>query len=147
MKPIRDTKLGAWLAEKAPDIAIQVGDVLPDKGTLGIVKNLLRQKGHTPEDIAQYEKLADAMLSQEEQRTARWGYDVSSNSWLAKNVRPIIVIVLVALLPVFMLLDWYSDAKTMPGPWVDTYKTVLITVISGYFVLRSVDKNQLPWQR
>ncbi len=41
MKPIKDTKLGHWLREKAPKILDQVGDLLPDSGALGIVKNLL----------------------------------------------------------------------------------------------------------
>jgi len=37
-KKFKDTKLGAWLKEKAPVVLNQVGDLLPDSGTLGIVK-------------------------------------------------------------------------------------------------------------
>ena len=39
-KKIRDTGLGKWL-EKAPNVLGTVGDLLPDQGALGVVKNLL----------------------------------------------------------------------------------------------------------
>ena len=41
MKKIKDTKIGKFLSEKAPQILAVVGDVLPEQGTLGIVKNLI----------------------------------------------------------------------------------------------------------
>lgn len=37
-KKFKDTKLGKWLKIKAPELLNQVGDFLPDSGTLGIVK-------------------------------------------------------------------------------------------------------------
>ena len=40
-KKIKDTGLGKWLAEKAPSVLGTVGDLLPDQGALGVVKNLL----------------------------------------------------------------------------------------------------------
>ncbi len=40
-KRIKDTNLGGWLKDKAPGVLSLVGDLLPDKGGLGIVKNLL----------------------------------------------------------------------------------------------------------
>ena len=40
-KKLKDTKIGAFLASKAPKVLNAVGDVLPDQGTLGIVKNLI----------------------------------------------------------------------------------------------------------
>lgn len=40
-KKFKDTKVGKFLSNKAPKILDTVGDVLPDKGVLGIVKNLI----------------------------------------------------------------------------------------------------------
>ncbi len=37
-KKFKDTKLGSWLKEKAPNVLNQVGEFLPDSGYLGIVK-------------------------------------------------------------------------------------------------------------
>ena len=38
---IKDTGLGKWLKEKAPSVLDVAGDLLPDRGALGVVKNLL----------------------------------------------------------------------------------------------------------
>jgi hypothetical protein len=40
-KKFRDTKVGQFLKNKAPKILDKVGDLLPDSGVLGIVKNLI----------------------------------------------------------------------------------------------------------
>ena len=40
-KKIKDTGLGKWLKSKAPNVLDVVGDLLPDSGGLGIVKNLI----------------------------------------------------------------------------------------------------------
>jgi hypothetical protein len=52
-KKFKDTKVGKFLNEKAPKILDTVGDVLPDKGVLGIVKNLISSSDElSPEDKA-----------------------------------------------------------------------------------------------
>jgi hypothetical protein len=40
-KPFKETKVGKFLSKVAPNILDTVGDVLPDKGLLGVVKNLI----------------------------------------------------------------------------------------------------------
>lgn len=40
-KKLKDTKIGIFLKEKAPHILDIIGDVLPDKGALGIIKNII----------------------------------------------------------------------------------------------------------
>lgn len=50
-KKFRDTKVGQFLKTKAPKILDRVGDLLPDSGVLGIVKNLIDKAPElTPED-------------------------------------------------------------------------------------------------
>lgn len=50
-KKFKDTKVGKFLAEKAPKILQTVGDILPDRGALGIVKNLINLSDDlSPED-------------------------------------------------------------------------------------------------
>lgn len=41
MKKLKDTKIGAFLKDKAPEVLDVVGDLLPDSGALGIVKNVI----------------------------------------------------------------------------------------------------------
>ena len=51
MKKIKDTKIGKFLAEKVPHVLDLVGDVLPEQGTLGIVKNIIsKDPDLTPEE-------------------------------------------------------------------------------------------------
>lgn len=40
-KPFKETKFGKLLKEKLPEALNAVGNVLPDKGVLGIVKNII----------------------------------------------------------------------------------------------------------
>ena len=53
MKPLKETKLGAWLKGNFPKVLDTVGDVLPDRGVLGIVKNLISQEDITPAQKAE----------------------------------------------------------------------------------------------
>ena len=54
MNKIKDSKIGKFLADKVPHVLDIVGDVLPDKGALGIVKNIIdKEPDLTPEEKQQ----------------------------------------------------------------------------------------------
>ena len=57
MKKIRETRLGIWLKDKAPDVLKVVGDILPNNGVLGIVKNMLNDKQMTIEDMREFRRM------------------------------------------------------------------------------------------
>lgn len=149
MKKIRDTKLGAWLKEKAPQVLEVVGDALPDEGMLGILKNLIdKEDGLSPAEKKELMALAQQeRIEAEKQVSDRWKYDTSTNSWLAKNVRPLVLLSLIVFLYLFIMLDSFEIKYEVKEAWISIYETVLITTIGGYFVVRSIDKNKMPWQR
>lgn len=149
MKKIRDTKLGAWLKEKAPQVLEVVGDALPDEGMLGILKNLIdKEDGLSPAEKKELMALAQQeRIEAEKQVSDRWKYDTSTNSWLAKNVRPLVLLSLIVFLYLFIMLDSLEIKYDVKEAWISIYETVLITTIGGYFVVRSIDKNKMPWQR
>ena len=63
-KKFKDTKIGIFLKEKAPDLLDKVGDFLPDKGVLGIVKNIIDKDDKlSPEDKAKATELLAHELS------------------------------------------------------------------------------------
>lgn len=65
-KKFRDTKLGKWLREKAPKVLDVVGDLLPDQGALGIVKNLIdKDPDLSAEDIAKANEMIKDMYELE----------------------------------------------------------------------------------
>ena len=50
-KPFNKTKLGKFLKETAPSILDVIGNVLPDRGVLGIIKNLIdKDSSMSPDD-------------------------------------------------------------------------------------------------
>jgi hypothetical protein len=50
-KKFKETKVGVFIKDKAPEILDTVGDLLPDAGVLGIVKNLVNMSNKfTPEE-------------------------------------------------------------------------------------------------
>jgi|TARA_R110000765_G_scaffold184796_1_gene290522 hypothetical protein len=144
MEKVRDTKLGAWLKEKAPVIFDVVANALPDAGLLGVVKNLVdKDPGLTPESKLEFQKLEQQeRISLENNITSRWVADVQSQSWLARNVRPAIVLSLTSFLIIFILLDSFAVNYEIREPWIRLYETILVTTVGGYFVVRSVDKRK-----
>lgn len=73
-KKFKDTKVGQFLKDKAPKILDTIGDILPEKGVLGIVKNLISSSDElSPEDKAiAFEHLKDAFaLEVQDRESAR----------------------------------------------------------------------------
>ena len=135
-QPIRRTALGLWLKEKAPDVAEAVGDLLPDAGALGVVRNLLKKA--SPEVQAE----AEAYIQREEgeaEVTQRWVADSKSADPLNARVRPIIVLGSCASFLAFALLD-SLQILVVKSAYINLLESLLITSVGGYFVLRSADK-------
>lgn len=97
---------------------------------LGIAKAELEQK--------ELESLLEAQKNQENNVTGRWTADMSSDSWLSKNIRPMTLIYLLSAYSVFALLDGggYRIAEayvTLLGQWG-------MLVMTAYFGGRTVEK-------
>ena len=144
---LRDTKVGQWLRNTAPKVLDVVGDALPDSGMLGVVKNLVDvDPDVTHEQRMELENLiVSERIAMESELTKRWESDNTSDSWLAKHTRPIIVLSLVAALFVFIVLDSLDIAFDVRDAWVTLYEILIVTAVGGYFTLRSVyDKRNKP---
>ena len=102
-KKIRDTKLGKWLKEKAPDVLDTVGDLLPDSGGLGVVKNLLGGKPDL-DPVEECTRL-DAEVQFQNNVSERWKADMGSDVKLAKYIRPITLIALMVMFMGTMIAD------------------------------------------
>ena len=142
---LKDTKVGSWLRQKAPDILDKVGDFIPNSGVLGVIKNLIDSEPDiTHEQKMEIEKLLMAQETAKEQElTKRWTSDNQSDSWLAKHTRPLIVLSLVSALFLFIILDSLDIAFNVREAWVSLYEVLILTAVGGYFALRSVfDKKQ-----
>ena len=138
-KQIKDTTLGSWLADKAPGILGIVGDLLPDKGALGIVKNLIDKDPEIDSEEAQ--RVIDAEVKFQENVTERWKADMGSDVKLAKLIRPL---TLIALMVMFMLTMTADSIDAWPFNVKDSYVSLLeilmLTAFGAYFAGRTIEK-------
>ena len=72
--------------------------------------------------------------------TERWKTDMNSDSWLSKNVRPLVLIFLVVSTVIMVFIDAGVISFEVKANWIDLLQLVLITVIGAYFGGRSAEK-------
>ena len=139
-KKFKDTKVGVFLTEKAPDLLDKVGEFLPDKGGLGILKNIITNDDLMPsKDKDMALKLLDQDMAEMNNISARWESDMSSDSWLSKNTRPMTLIYLTLSMTIFIVLDSTILLEIKDG-WVSLLEALLITVYVAYFGSRGAEK-------
>lgn len=86
------------------------------------------------------EEKASVMASIEAEISKRWSSDMKSDSWLSKNVRPLTLVVVIAFLVIMTFFDGMGWASVSDA-WVDLWNMLSVTVVGGYFALRTVDKR------
>ena len=111
------------------------------KGVGGVIDNLHTSKEEKLEAEA---KIKDLVMGYEaemqKQVTERWKMDMASDSWLSKNIRPLVLIFLVVSTILLVFIDAGVISFEVKASWVDLLQLVLITVIGAYFGGRSLEK-------
>jgi len=140
-KKFNETKIGAFLSSKAPKILNALGDVLPDQGTLGLVKNLISSDNKIKAiDKEQAMKLIEQDIAEMKEVSSRWKSDMKSDSWLSKNTRPLALIFLTVSAIFMMSVDSFHLQFNVDEAWVSLLKTLLVTVYVAYFGSRGAEK-------
>ena len=109
----------------------------------GVVDKFVRTK----EEKAQFEKemaeiLINAEADMQKNVTERWRADMTSDSWLSKNVRPLVLMFLIFNTMLLIFIDaGYIEFK-VEANWVDLLQVLLLTVIAAYFGGRTVEKTR-----
>lgn len=80
----------------------------------------------------------EALIEQEV--TKRWEADMNSDSWLSKNIRPLVLAWLVVSTTFLIFIDGGVIEFIVEDKWVDLLQIVLITVIGAYFGSRGLEK-------
>ncbi len=108
----------------------------------GVLDNVITTK---EEKLEAKRKLKELILSHEAEMqrnvTDRWQADMNSDSWLSKNVRPLVLIFLVVCTVLMIFIDAGSIKFVVEEKWTDLLQLVLITVIGAYFGGRSIEKR------
>ena len=126
--------IGKIFSGSAADLVKGVGGVIDNLHTSKEEKLAAEQK--IKELISDYETKMEANI------TDRWKADMNSDSWLSKNVRPMILIFLVVSTVLMIFIDAGTIQFVVEEKWTDLLQLVLITVIGAYFGGRSFEKRK-----
>ena len=109
-----------------------VGSVIDDLTTSKEEK--LEAERKVKELIANYE------IEMEKNITSRWEADLKSDSWLSKNVRPMVLIFLIVCTMLLIFIDAGAISFSVDEDWKDLLKMTLMTTVGAYFGGRSYEK-------
>ena len=113
------------------------------EGVGGVLDNLTTTKEEKLEAQHKIQKLvSDYETKMEQNITDRWKVDMNSDSWLSKNVRPLVLIFLVVSTVLMIFIDAGTIAFEVEAKWTDLLQLVLITVIGAYFGGRTMEKRK-----
>jgi len=111
------------------------------EGVGGVIDNLHTSKEEKLEAEQKIKELvASYQTNLEKEISSRWSADMKSDSWLSKNVRPLVLIFLVISTVLLIFIDAGIINFVVEAKWTDLLQLVLITVIGAYFGGRSLEK-------
>ena len=105
-----------------------IDDVVTTKEEKIVLKNAMKKM------------LLDSEAELQKNVTDRWKADMASDSWLSKNVRPLVLIFLIVCTMLLIFVDGGFLSFTVEEKWTDLLQLTLITVIGAYFGGRSIEK-------
>ena len=115
------------------------GELVKNVGS--VIDNLHTSK---EEKLEAERKIKEMVMSYEaemqKQVTERWKLDMNSDSWLSKNIRPLVLVFLVVSTVLMIFIDAGMINFDVEDKWTDLLQLVLITVIGAYFGGRALEK-------
>ena len=124
-------KIWEWLTGS---VIKEVGEVLDNLTT-------------TKEEKLEAQRLITEILEKadkeaQEQVTARWQSDMQSDSFLSKNIRPMVLIYLTVIFTICAFFDGNVGEFVIAEEYIPIFQTLLVTVYGAYFVGRSWEKGK-----
>ena len=101
---------------------------------------LVKDNTLTPEEKENALKELEQDMIEMQEVTKRWQSDMTSDSWLSKNIRPLSLAFLTLSLFIFVILDSSIGSFTVKTEWVDLLSSLLLVVYGGYFGARALEK-------
>ena len=140
-----------WLVKQGKSVAPEILDIAGNITGIDALKDLASKiEGDKPlsetDKQLLLEELRYDMLEMQE-TTKRWVADMSSDSWLSKNIRPLSLAFLTLSLFVYIILDSSLDGFKIASGWIDLLSSLLLLVYGGYFGMRSAEKITKHWKR
>jgi hypothetical protein len=105
------------------------------KGAVEGVSNVIDKFVHTKDEA---EKIKAEI---EKEITKRWQADAASSSWLSSNVRPLSLVGVLLVFFILLFTDGNIGEFRVNSAYLPIYNSLLITVVGGYFAVRTIDKR------
>jgi hypothetical protein len=146
-KKFKNGKLMTWIKTKGKNTLGKTLDIIGEfTGKEAIEKigeSLMNDPELTPEEKKEASELVKLELEletiREQEVSNRWKADMMSDSWLSKNIRPLVVINITLMFDALIICAF--TGINLLGNYIALFTTVLVTVYGGYFTLRTVEKR------
>lgn len=126
-KKIKDTAVGKFLLQKIPKVVSAIAD---DTAVGSVINAIIGGSDMSEADKEIALRKLELERAEIDGTTRRWVADARSGSWLASNVRPLVLV----FLTISYVVGWYL------GYPLDSITGLLSIVIGGYFGSRGVEK-------
>lgn len=141
-KKFKDSTVGKLLFGAASIVSPQLGAVLNGvTSPKDAIAEITKAKIPTEDKIKLQTLIYEQQNKEMEAITSRWQADANSDSWLSKNVRPMILIWCIV---VFSFAGIFDSIESIPfvihDNWNDTFEKVMMAVVLAYFGGRSTEK-------
>jgi hypothetical protein len=125
-------------------MALPIGNIIKELfsgGVTDLVDEVITTKEEAEELKIRLKEVENKLTETIEQEVSkRWVADMQSDSYLAKNIRPLVLAFLVVSTVVMVFIDSGTINFEVKDTWVDLLQIVLITVIGAYFGSRGLEK-------
>ena len=141
-KKFKDTTVGQLLFGAASVINPTLGNVLQGvTSPKEAIEAITKSDASTEDKVKLQQLIYDQQSKEIEAITSRWQADSMSDSWLSKNVRPLVLVWCIVIFSFAGILD---SVETIPfnihETWNDTFEKVMMAVILAYFGGRTTEK-------
>jgi|TARA_R100000149_G_C5784592_1_gene78933 hypothetical protein len=141
-KPFKETTVGKLLFGAATVINPTLGSVLNGvTSPKEAIAEITKAKISTDDKIKLQQLIYEQQNKEIESITSRWQADANSDSWLSKNVRPLVLVWCIVVFSFAGLLDSIDNVPFHIGElWNDTFEKVMMAVVLAYFGGRTTEK-------
>ena len=114
-------------------------------GVIKEVGNVIDKLTTTKEEKLEAQRLIQEILEKadseaQEQVSRRWESDMKSDSFLSKNIRPMVLIYLTFIFSALAFTDGNICEFEVSKEYIPIFQTLLVTVYGAYFVGRTWEK-------
>ncbi len=141
-KKFKDSTVGKLLFGAASIVSPQLGAVLNGvTSPKDAIAEITKSKIPNEDKIKLQQLIFEQQNKEMEEISNRWLADANSDSWLSKNVRPLVLVWCIVVFSFAGLLDSIDNVPFhINEVWNDTFEKVMMAVVLAYFGGRTTEK-------